>query len=66
MADEELLTVRQVARRLGMHEETVRLWLGSGRLRGFRPGGDRIGWRIAASDLEAFIEARRREQEERR
>ncbi len=55
MATEELFTVREVAQRLKVHEETVRRWLGAGDLKGYRPGGKKTGWRIAASDLERYI-----------
>jgi len=55
MVTEELFTVREVAERLKVHEETVRRWLGAGELKGYRPGGKKTGWRIAASDLDRFI-----------
>jgi excisionase family DNA binding protein len=59
MADEQLLTVSQVAERLQASPYTVREWLRSGRLRGFRPGGDRLGWRVSESDLRQFIAEQR-------
>lgn len=71
MAEERLLTVAQVAERLGAHPETIRRWLAAGRLRGTLPGGDRFGWRIRESDLDAFLSAHepgdgeRREEPER-
>jgi excisionase family DNA binding protein len=54
MVGEELLTVKQVAERLKIHEETVRVWLRQGKLRGRRIS-DRMGWRVAASELDRFI-----------
>lgn len=50
------LTVDQAARRIGVTSETVRRWLRSKALRGYR-AGRKAGWRIQASDLKAFIEA---------
>ena len=57
MADERLLTVAQVADRLQVSEYTVREWLRTGRLRGHRLGGDKLGWRVRPSDLTQFIDA---------
>jgi len=51
-----LLTVEQVAVRLSMTPETVRRYLRRKQIRGLRFGG-RGGWRVAESDLAAFIEA---------
>jgi excisionase family DNA binding protein len=56
MTEERLLTVAQVAARLQTTEETVRDWLTSGRLRGYRPGGKRLGWRISEEDLRRFLD----------
>ncbi len=58
MTMERDLTVKEVAERLGTHQETVRRWLQSGRLRGYRPGGDKLGWRVRRDDLEAYIAQR--------
>jgi excisionase family DNA binding protein len=55
MTDEAQLTVREVAERLRTHEETVRRWLKAGRLKGYRPGGNKVGWRIRESALAEFI-----------
>ncbi len=55
MADERLLTVGEVAERLRTSEETVRRWLRSGRLRGGRPGGTRLGWRITEAEVRRFM-----------
>ena len=57
MADERLLTVAEVAERLQVSEYTVREWLRTGRLRGHRLGGTKLGWRVRPSDLAQFIDA---------
>ena len=56
MVEEVLLTVPEVAERLRVSEDTVREWLRKKRLRGYRPGGTKAGWRVRASDLQRFIE----------
>ena len=58
MTDDRLLTVADIAARLGAHEETIRSWLREGRLKGIRPGGTKLGWRIAESELRRFLESR--------
>ncbi len=55
MADEQLLTVEQIADRLQVTEWTVRNWLRQGRLRGLRLGSRTAGWRVRPSDLEHFL-----------
>ena len=55
MTDERLLTVREVAEHLQATEESVRRWLREGRLRGVRPGGTRLGWRVPESALRRFV-----------
>jgi excisionase family DNA binding protein len=57
MVDEQLLTVPQVAERLQVTEDVVRDWLRTRRLRGYRPGGAKTGWRVRPSDLATFLEA---------
>jgi excisionase family DNA binding protein len=52
----EWLTVSQVAKRLQVHEETIRRWLRQGRLEGHNFSG-RTGYRINSSALERFLEA---------
>jgi excisionase family DNA binding protein len=55
MTEERLLTVREVAERLRSSPETVRRWLRQGKLRGFRPGGTKLGYRVAESELVRFL-----------
>ena len=64
MADERLLTVPEVAERLRLSIFTVRELLKEGRLRGFRLGGTKSGWRVTDADLQAFIDAARGERPE--
>ncbi len=49
----EYLTVREIARMLGVRELTVCAWLRNGRLRGVKPGGK--CWRVSRADLEKFL-----------
>lgn len=55
MQSEQMLTVAEAAARLKISQETVRIWLRGGKLRGHRPGGDKIGWRIPASEVERVL-----------
>lgn len=61
---ERLLTVTEVAEHLRVHPETVRIWLRGGRLKGFRPGGKKTGWRVRESELERFADGQEREDSE--
>ena len=56
MIEERWLTTREIAQQLQLTEYTVREWLRTGRLKGYRPGGDRAGWRVRRTDLEEFLE----------
>jgi excisionase family DNA binding protein len=56
MNEQRLLTVREVAERLRAAPETVRRWLRQGKLRGFRPGGTKLGYRIPESELHRFLQ----------
>ncbi|NLO52095.1 MAG: helix-turn-helix domain-containing protein [Bacteroidales bacterium] len=49
----ELLTVREVARRLKRAEFTVRTWLREGKLKGTKIGNK--DWRIREDDLNAYL-----------
>jgi excisionase family DNA binding protein len=60
MTDETYYTVKQIAELLHVHPETVRQWIRSGELRGFLMGGTKSGFRVPASELNAFIERRKR------
>jgi excisionase family DNA binding protein len=55
MQSEPILTVAEAADRLKISQETVRIWLRAGKMRGHRPGGDKIGWRIPASEVERVL-----------
>jgi excisionase family DNA binding protein len=56
MADADpMLTVGEVAKRVRTSEATVRRWLREKKLRGVRPGGTRLGWRIPASEVERLL-----------
>ncbi len=48
------LTVAQIAERLHVTPQSVRLWIKHGQLRAWRPGGPKMGWRIRRSELERF------------
>jgi excisionase family DNA binding protein len=54
MPREQYQTVREVAERLKVSEATVRHWVRDGDLRAIDVGKS---WRIADSDLEAFLTA---------
>jgi excisionase family DNA binding protein len=55
MSEQRLLTVREVAERIRASPETVRRWLRQGRLRGFRPGGTKLGYRVPEGELQRFL-----------
>ena len=55
MSEQRLLTVREVAERIRSSPETVRRWLRQGKLRGFRPGGTKLGYRVPEGELQRFI-----------
>ena len=55
MADEELLTVAEAARRLRLSQETIRRWLREERIRGIRLATARAGWRIPASEVSEML-----------
>ena len=52
MPGQPMLTVAEVADRLRLNPETVRVWLRSGRLKGTRIGGKRAGWRIPSTEVD--------------
>jgi excisionase family DNA binding protein len=57
MSEQRLLTVREVAERIRSSPETVRRWLRQGKLRGFRPGGTKLGYRVPESELQRFLQS---------
>jgi excisionase family DNA binding protein len=63
MTSEDLLTVEQVARRLSVTPYTVREWLRAGKLKGYKIGPTKAGWRVRGADLDAFVEAGRPEEQ---
>ena len=54
MAQDEWLTVQDIARLLNVHPETVRRWVRSGQLKG-RAFGGRTGYRIRRAELDRFL-----------
>jgi excisionase family DNA binding protein len=50
-----MLTVREAAERIRTSEVTVRRWLWAGKLKGHRPGGTKLGWRIPESEVERVL-----------
>jgi excisionase family DNA binding protein len=50
----EFLTVSQIAKRLQMSPQTVRVWIEEGMLRGFRV---RKVWRVPREDFERLLES---------
>lgn len=50
-----MYTVKQVAELFGANEETVRRWLRVGRIKGVMPGGQKLGYRIPASEVERLL-----------
>lgn len=55
--DQPLLSVEQVARRMNVTIFTVRRWLKTGILTGYKVSGE---WRVAPSDLEALLRKSKR------
>jgi excisionase family DNA binding protein len=51
-------TVVDLVNELQVHEQTVRRWIKSGDLPAYALG-DRAGYRVAAEDLQAFLDRRR-------
>ncbi|GAC1323947.1 MAG: hypothetical protein NVSMB2_21860 [Chloroflexota bacterium] len=66
MSEQRLLTVREVAERLRSSPETVRRWLRQGKLRGFQPGGTKLGYRVPEEELQRFIRQSQASQAEPR
>ena len=58
VADEQMLTTKEVAARLRVTQWTVLQWLRTGKLQGYRLGGTRAGWRIPEAELQRFLSTR--------
>jgi excisionase family DNA binding protein len=54
---EELLTLKEAAARLKVTVKTVKEWLYSGELKGYKAGRQ---WRITPAAIQAFLEAGQR------
>lgn len=52
MQENAWLNVKQAADRLKIGEVTLLRWLRGGKLKGYKPGGDRIGWRVPVAEIE--------------
>jgi excisionase family DNA binding protein len=52
---EQMLTVPQVAARLGANPYTIRRWLREGRIKGVMPGGTKLGYRIPESEVRRLL-----------
>jgi len=61
MTSEKLWTVSQITEYLDVSERTLLTWLREGKLRGFRLGGTKAGWRVEDSELRRFIEEMKRQ-----
>lgn len=48
-----MLTVQEIANKLSVTDRTVRLWLESGRLKGYKFGKD---YRVDPEDFKEFVE----------
>ena len=55
MNADRVLTVAEVAERLRVHPQTVRLWLKEGKLKGRLIGGTKTGYRIPESEVERIL-----------
>ena len=54
--EEKIYTVEEIAEKLKVKNYTVREWLRTGQLKGFKMGG-RV-WRVKESELKKFINGR--------
>ncbi len=55
MDDERMLTVPEVAQKLGANPYTIRRWLREGRIKGVMPGGTKLGYRIPESEVRRLL-----------
>ena len=61
MSDKDFLSVEEVARRLGLKEETIRTYIREGSLNAYRFGNV---LRIRADDFEQFVQERKIRRDE--
>ena len=61
MSDKDFLSVEEVARRLGLKEETIRTYIREGSLNAYRFGNV---LRVRVDDFEKFVEERRIRRDE--
>ncbi|MGI8475396.1 MAG: helix-turn-helix domain-containing protein [Thermomicrobiales bacterium] len=54
---DDYLTTAEVAAKLRVNPETVKVWLRTGKLKGFVLS-DRAGWRVPRAEVELFVEER--------
>ena len=54
---DEWLTVQEITRILKVHEESVRRWIRGGELPAILLGSSKGGYRVKATDLDAFLAA---------
>ena len=54
--EEKIYTVEEIAEKLKVRDYTVRGWLRTGKLQGFKMGGR--DWRVKESELSKFINGR--------
>ena len=62
MGDERWLTVPEVAERMRVKPETVRVWLREGKLRGVQPISKRTGWRVSQTEVTRLLQGEPAEQ----
>lgn len=55
MSEQQIMTVKQVAERLGVRQETIRRWINEGRLKGTMIGGTKTGYRVFSSDVDRLV-----------
>lgn len=62
MTDHDILTAKEVANILRVHDYSVVKWIREGKLKGFKVGGGPGRWRVKREDLEAFMESENDEE----
>ena len=55
MPDEEYFTVKEVAKRLKINPETVRVWIREEKIRATNLGAKRTGYRIPESEVQRIL-----------